>query len=103
MSIITVFKEKNTLLFGTDSRMMLCDYSGISTDKQQKIFNIAPNTFIATSGRKMASEFQVAIARELAIELGTDIQTIGAALERDSFSILSVLLERLRQENDETT
>ena len=103
MSIITVFKDANSLIFGTDSRMMKHDYSGVDTDTEQKIFEIAPETYIACSGRKFASEFQVARARELAIELGTDIQAIGAALERDSFSILSVLLERLRQENDETT
>src|ERR1035437_7104158 len=103
MSIITVFKEKNTLLFGTDSRMMAHDYSGVNSNKQRKIFDIAPNTFIATSGRKMASEFQVAIARERAIELGTDIQKIGAALERHSLNCLKVLLERLRIESDETT
>jgi hypothetical protein len=103
MSVITVFKEANTLIFSTDSRMMKHDYSGVDSDTQQKIFNLAPETFIATSGRKIASEFQIARARELAVKLGTDIQAIGAALERDSFSILSVLLERLRQENDETT
>lgn len=104
MSILTVFKEKNTLLFGTDSRMMKHDYSGVDSDKQQKIFGIAPNTFMATSGRKMASEFQIARARALAVELSTtDIQEIGNALESDSLPCLRVLLQRLRQENDETT
>jgi hypothetical protein len=104
MSVITVFKEANTLIFSTDSRMMKHDYSGVDSDTQQKIFNLAPETFIATSGRKIASEFQIARARELAIELGTtDIQEIGNALERDSLPCLKVLLQRLRQENDETT
>ena len=103
MSIIVVFKEADTLIFGTDSRMMAHDYSGVATDAEQKIFEITPNTFIATSGRKMASEFQVARARELAGELGTDIQAIGAAMERETLPCLSVLLERLRLEPDETT
>ena len=104
MSIITVLKEADTLIFSTDSRMMKHDYRGVDSDTQQKIFEIAPDTFIATSGRKMASEFQVARARELAVELGTtDIQAIGAALERESLPCLTTLLERLRIEPDETT
>jgi cellobiose-specific phosphotransferase system component IIB len=79
MSIITVLKEADTLIFSTDSRMMMHDFSGVATDAEQKIFEIAPNTFIATSGRKLASQFQIARARELAVELGTtDIQAIGA-------------------------
>lgn len=104
MSIIVVFKEADTLIFSTDSRMMKHDYSGVSCDTQQKIFPLATGTFIATSGRKMASEFQVARARELAVELNsTDIQEIAAALERESLPCLMTLVERLRQEPDETT
>lgn len=104
MSIIVVLKEADTLILSTDSRMMAHDYSGVASDTEQKIFEIAPGTFIATSGRKMASEFQVARARELAVELGTtDIQAIGAALERESLPCLMTLVERLRLEPDETT
>jgi hypothetical protein len=104
MSIISVWQEADTLLLSTDSRMMAHDYSGIASDEAQKIFEIAPGTFIATSGRKLASEFQIERARALAVELGTsDIQEIGAALERESLPCLMTLVERLRQEPDETT
>jgi hypothetical protein len=104
MSIITVFKEADTLILSTDSRMMAHDYSGVNCDTQKKIFEIAPGTFIATSGRKTASEFQIGGAQALAIELGTtDIQEIGAALERESLPYLAVLLERLRIEPDQET
>lgn len=104
MSIIVVLKEADTLIFSTDSRMMAHDSSAVDCDMQQKIFEVAPSTFIATSGRKMASEFQIARARELAVELGTaDIQAIAAALERESLPCLAVLLERLQSEPDETT
>jgi hypothetical protein len=104
MSIVTVFKDSDTLIFSTDSRMMKGNYSGVDCDTQQKIFQVGPGTFIATSGRKMASEFQVARARELAVELGTtDIQAIGAAVEKETLSFLPVLVKRLSQEPDETT
>ena len=63
MSIIVVIKEGDELICNTDSRMMAHDYSGVSSDSQQTIFEVAPNTFIATSGRLMASEFQIARAR----------------------------------------
>jgi hypothetical protein len=104
MSIITAIKEGNELVFCADSRMMAHDYSAVDCDTQQKVFEIAPSTFLGTSGRLMASEFQIARARELAAELGTtDIQVIGAELEKETLGCLKVLLERLRQEPDETT
>src|SRR5271157_5895949 len=104
MSIITVLKEADTLIFSTDSRMMKGDYSGVDSDAEQKLFAVAPGTFIATSSRKCASEFQIARAREFANELKTtNIQVIAAALARESLPCLSVLLDRLRQEPDETT
>jgi hypothetical protein len=104
MSTIVVLKEADTLFLGTDSRYMAHDFSGIASDAEQKIFPIAPDTFIAVSGRKVISEFQAARARELAVELGTsDIQAIGAALERESLPCLAALVERLREEPDEMT
>ena len=54
MSTIVVLKEAGTLILSTDSRFMLHDFTGIASDAEQKIFEIAPDTFIATSGRKMA-------------------------------------------------
>jgi hypothetical protein len=104
MSIITVLKEADTLIFSTDSRMMAHDNSGIVSDAERKIFEIAPGTFIATSGRKVASQLQVARARILAFELSTtDIQAIGAALARESLPWMLKLVARLRMEPDEVT
>ena len=104
MSIILVLKESDTLILSTDSRMMAHDNSGVVCDAEQKIFEIGPGTFIAVSGRKMASEFQAGGVGEIARELGTtDIQAIGAALERESLRYLMLLLARLRLETDETT
>jgi hypothetical protein len=92
------------LILGTDSRFMAHDYSGVASDTEQKVFEVALNTFIATSGRKIACDFQVARARELSDELGTtDIQVIGAELERESLPWLMGLVERLRLEPDATT
>ncbi len=62
MSIIVVLKDADTLILCTDSRMMAHDYSGVASDAQPKIWEIAPDTFIATSGRAWASEFQIARA-----------------------------------------
>jgi hypothetical protein len=42
MSIIVVLKEANTLFLATDSRMMAHNYSGVASDAQQKLFEIAP-------------------------------------------------------------
>jgi len=104
MSIIVVLKEADTLIFSADSRFMKHDSSGVDSDAVQKILEVAPGTYLATSGRLCACEYQVARARELAIELGTsDIQAIGAELERETLSFLPVLVERLRQEPDETS
>lgn len=103
MSTIVCMKEAGALILGTDSRFMKHDYSGIDNDTSQKIFEVAPNTFIAPSGRKMAVEFQVERARALVAELGTDdIRIIGAALERDSIPLLAKVVERLGTEPDET-
>src|ERR1035437_6035465 len=86
MSTLVVLKENNTLILGTDSRFMSGDFTSIASDATQKIFEIGPGTFIATSGRKMACDFQHERARELADELGgpADIQAISAALKRES-------------------
>jgi hypothetical protein len=97
MSTIVCLKEKNTVVLGTDSRFMKHDFSGVASDAEQKIFGIAPETFIAPSGRKMACDFQHAKARELAEDMGTaDIETIGAALKRESLPVLRRLIKALR-------
>jgi hypothetical protein len=83
MSAIVVLKEHDTLVLGTDSRFLKHDFSGVDSDQVRKIFDIAPGAFIATSGWKMACDFQPEKARELAGRLGTtDIKIIAEALER---------------------
>ena len=105
MSTMVCLKEGDTLILGTDSRFMKHDYSGIASDEEQKIFEVAPETFLATSGRKMVCDFQVARARKIADELGapTDIQVIGEALKCESLPCLMELLELLQSEPDEIT
>ena len=102
MSTLVVLKENNTLILGTDSRFMSGDFTSIASDATQKIVEIGPGTFIATSGRKMACDFQHERARELADELGgpADIQAISAALKRESLPCLLELLEILRAQSD---
>src|ERR1017187_7948379 len=104
MSTMICLKEGNTLFLGTDSRFMKQDYSGIASDEEQKIFEVAPETFLATSGRKMVCDWQTARAGELAEKLGTtDIQIIGEALAGESFPCLVELMELLKSQPDETT
>src|ERR1035438_5227270 len=104
MSTMICLKEGNTLVLGTDSRFMKQDYSGIASDEEQKVCEVAPETFLATSGRKMVCDWQTARAGELAEKLGTtDIQIIGEALWQESVPCLMRLVERLRLEPDETT
>jgi hypothetical protein len=103
MSTLVVLKENNTLILGTDSRFMSGDFTSIVSDATQKIFEIAPETFIACSGRTMTCDFQRERAREIAVDLGgrADIQAISEALRRESAPILTELLELLRSQSDE--
>lgn len=50
MSTMVCLKDGDTLILGTDSRFVEADLSGVVSDAEQKIFEIWPNTFIATSG-----------------------------------------------------
>ena len=102
MSIVMVFKEAATLIFSTDSRAMVLDNSVVDSDTEQKIFAIALDTFIATSGRTGVGEFQLERARKIAADLNTtDIQVIARELARASVPVLDILLDRLRIEQDE--
>src|ERR1019366_9549667 len=104
MSIVTVFKEADTLIFSTDSRAMVLDNSVVDSDIEQKIFAIAPDTFIATSGRTGVGEFQLERARKIAADLNTaDIEIIAGELACASVPVLKILLERLRTEHDEVS
>jgi hypothetical protein len=94
MSTLALVKESGTLILGTDSRFMKLDFSGPASDAEQKIHEVAPGAFIATSGRKRACDFQTQKARELATQLGTsDIRVIAAVLARESFHMLTALVE----------
>jgi hypothetical protein len=98
MSIVTVFKEADVLILSSDSRAMVLDNSTVDSDTEQKIFAIAPGTFIATSGRTGVGEFQLERARKIAADLNTtDIQVIARELARASVPALKMLLERLRK------
>lgn len=97
MSSIVCLKENDTLLLGTDSRFMNLDFSGVASDAESKIFEVAPGTFLATSGRLRACRFQAYKAGELAKKMGTaDIRIISDALIAESVTCLRALLEDLR-------
>ena len=66
MSTLVVLKENSVLVLGTDSRFMKPDCSGIASDSEVKICEIAQQTFIAASGWKYALDLELATARELA-------------------------------------
>jgi hypothetical protein len=102
MSTLVVLKENNALILGTDSRFMSGDFTSMVSDATQKIFEIAPETFIATSGRKMACDFQHERAREIADKMGgpADIEAIGEALKRESLPCLTELVEILHAQAD---
>jgi hypothetical protein len=96
MSTIVCLAEKGVLILGTDSRFMRPDYSGIASDAEQKIHEVAPETFIATSGWKSACEFQETKARELARGLNTtDVRVIAGALGRASIGCIEDCLRSI--------
>lgn len=93
MSTIVVVKEASHLVLGADSRFMRLDFSGPLSSSMQKVFEVARDTFIATSGRLRACEFQTRTAREIAAELATtDVRVIGAALAERSIPVLTQLV-----------
>ncbi|HWR35357.1 MAG TPA: hypothetical protein VN622_05745, partial [Clostridia bacterium] len=96
MSTMIVLKDANALVLGTDSRLSAHDYSRVLSDRWEKIREVAPQTYIATSGRRPVCEFQEEKARELASQLGTtDIKAIGEALGRETVIYLLACVERL--------
>lgn len=99
MSIVTVWKERNTVIFATDSRSTNLDASAVS-DTETKIFEVGPGTFIAHVGIICACEFQTERARKIASGT-TDIQVIARELGIASVPFLKMVLERLRTQKDE--
>ena len=97
MSTIICMKEGNSLILATDSRFMAHDFGGVASDAEQKIFEIAPQVFLAPSGWKVVCDFQLAQARELVGTLGTsDLRTMADALASESIPLLEALVEVLR-------
>ena len=104
MSIVTCWRESNTVILSADSRSMELDNSAVASDTETKLFVVAPDTFIALTGRVGVCEFQVDRARKIAADLKTtDIQVIARELGRASVPVLNILLRRLRTEHDEVS
>ena len=89
MSTIIALKESETLILATDSRFMNADFGGIASDAGRKIFEIAPQVFLAPSGWTIVGDYQLAQARELVRTLGaSDIRTMAHALASESIPCL---------------
>jgi hypothetical protein len=96
MSTIVCLKDGESLVLATDSRIMGPDFSAPVSDSEQKIYEFAPGTFIATAGWLMPCHFQVDTARRLARELNTtDLQVLSDALERESLHYLDKFIDLL--------
>jgi hypothetical protein len=97
MSTLVVLIETSVLVLGTDSRFMKPDCSGIASDSEVKLCEIAQQTFIAASGWKYALDLELAKARELAGKMATtDIRIIGEALRQEMIPYLRELVELSR-------
>src|ERR1019366_2070860 len=104
MSIVTCWRESNTVILSADSRSMELDNSAVASDTETKLFVVAPDPFSALTGSVGVSEFQVDRARKIAADLKTtDIQVIARELGRASVPVLNILLKRLRMEHDEVS
>ncbi len=96
MSVIVIAKDGESLVLSTDSRVMVTDFSVPLTDSEQKIYEVAPETFIATAGWLLPCHFQVETACKLARDLNTtDIRVLSEALERESLPYLEKFVELL--------
>jgi len=92
MSTIVCLKDGETLILGTDSRYVSSDLSTVASDAEQKIFQVAPQTFIAPSGWKIACDFQRSKARELAVTLRTtDVRVLATELAKNTVPRLKEL------------
>src|SRR5258706_2159203 len=96
MSTMVCIKEGDTIVLGTDSRFMHNDFGAIADDAVQKLFEIAPGTFLATCGWSFSSDFLAKKAPELVNELNTsDIRVLAAALDRASRPCLHGVMSAL--------
>lgn len=96
MSTMICIKEGDTIVLGTDSRFMLSDFSAISNDAVQKLFEIAPGAFLATCGWSFSSDFLAQKDPELVQELNSrDIRILAAALDQASRPCLQGVLNAL--------
>lgn len=83
MSTLICIKEDDSLVLGTDSRVMQHDFSGVYSDASQKLFELGPGVFLASSGWAHITDYLVQRGPELIQELNTrDIRTLAAALDQ---------------------
>jgi hypothetical protein len=94
MSATVCVKDGDGLILATDSRFMGRDFRDVFSDQMEKIFELGPDTFLATSGWNLTSDFQQSKAQELAGNT-SDICAIGKALERDTITCLTELAQML--------
>ncbi len=97
MSSIVVLKESDSIVLGTDSRYVTADRTRIASDSVEKIQEIAPDTFLATSGYSPVCDFQNAKARELG-QSTQDIRTLSGTLAEASRPILEEVAAALARD-----
>jgi hypothetical protein len=68
------------------------DFSGVASDADQKLFRISPSIYLAPTGWKAPSDYQVDVARKLGT---SDIRALAEALERESLAYLTRFVEVL--------
>lgn len=99
MSAIVVLKEHDIVVLGSDSRYVSPDKGCIVSDSVEKINEICPDTFLATSGYAPVCNFQNARACELS-QSTQDIQTLAEMLAEASRPIMEEIAAALARNID---
>lgn len=96
MSTIVCVADENEVVLGADSRVMSTDFADVVSDSLEKITEVGPDVFLATSGFVFVSEVQTDLARKLVSSLGTlDIHVLADKLDQASRPCYLELLESL--------
>lgn len=105
MSTIVCVRDGDAAILSSDSRYVDgWDFRTVVSDAEPKIFEVAPDTFLAVSGRKSACDFQREMGRELSDRLHTvDVVAIAAVLQQVTCAFLGQVVERLRSVPGERT
>jgi hypothetical protein len=104
MSVICCVRDRDAVILGTDSRYVGVDFTTVVSDAEPKLFEIAPDTYLAVSGRKSACDFQREMAHDLSDRLHTvDVVTIASSLQQVMCAFLDRLVGRLRSVSGERT